>query len=248
MVSGNFFPVLGVRPFAGRLVGPEDDREGAPAVAVISYAIWQSKFHGDPRLVGETVLLTGHPVTIVGIGAEGFFAAITTKGIPQACGSRWSRSRSFSRSASSTTFRSHTGWIQWSASAIRRPFPWWRVQSRWSCCDGFARTGVRPHDTEEEIARQTTELAPAKDGINDLRDDYQKSLTILQMITGFVLLIVCANLANLMLVRGVARRQELSIRTALELPARAWCARCWLRQSCLRFWEVCLRWAWCMEA
>src|SRR6266436_6632552 len=67
VVSGNFFSVLGVRPFAGRLLRPEDDREGAPAVAVISHAIWQTKFHGDPGLVGETVMLTGNPVTVVGI-------------------------------------------------------------------------------------------------------------------------------------------------------------------------------------
>jgi len=71
------------------------------------------------------------------------------------------------------------------------------------------------NDKESDIAKQTTELAPASDGINDLRDQYEKSLQMLQMIAGFVLLIACANLANLMLVRGVARRQELSVRTAL---------------------------------
>ncbi len=71
------------------------------------------------------------------------------------------------------------------------------------------------HDTETEIAKQTTELAPASDGINDLRDEYEKSLTMLQLIAAFVLVIACANLANLMLVRGVARRQELSVRSAL---------------------------------
>src|SRR5580765_7180739 len=73
VVSGNYFSVLGVRPFTGRLLREEDDHEGATPVAVISHAVWQAKFHGDPSIVGETVTMTGHPVTIVGIGAEGFF-------------------------------------------------------------------------------------------------------------------------------------------------------------------------------
>jgi ABC-type antimicrobial peptide transport system permease subunit len=81
----------------------------------------------------------------------------------------------------------------------------------------WLRTNRDPgmHDTEAELAKQTTELAPASDGINNLRAEYEKSLKMLQMIAGFVLLIACANLANLMLVRGVGRRQELSVRTAL---------------------------------
>src|SRR5437899_5373410 len=82
VVSGNYFSVLGVRPFAGRLLRPEDDKEGAPAVAVISHAIWQTKFHGDPSIVGETITLTGHPVTIVGISAQEFLDAHNTANPP----------------------------------------------------------------------------------------------------------------------------------------------------------------------
>src|SRR5882757_651972 len=82
VVSGNYFSVLGVRPFAGRLLRPQDDQEGAPAVAVISHAIWQTKFHGDPNLVGETITLTGHPVTIVGISAVEFLDGHNTGNPP----------------------------------------------------------------------------------------------------------------------------------------------------------------------
>jgi len=218
MVSGNFFSLLGVRPFAGRLLLPEDDREGAPPVAVVSYAIWQSKFHGDPSLVGESVLLTGHPVTIVGIGAEGFRGnhnEADSAGIWLAL----AQEPIFQPERKLYTLpQSH--WLDLMVR-IRDPKTVPVVESaikvellRWV----RANRGSSTHDSEDEIARQTTELAPAKDGINDLRDDYEKNLKMLQMITGFVLLIVCANLANLMLVRGVARRQELSIRAALGAP------------------------------
>lgn len=81
-----------------------------------------------------------------------------------------------------------------------------------------ANRDPQSRDTEAEIAKQTTELAPASDGINNLRANYEKSLILLQLIAAFVLVIACANLANLMLVRGVARHQELSIRTALGAP------------------------------
>jgi predicted permease len=218
MVSGNFFSVLGVRPFAGRLLQPDDDLEGAPAVAVISYAIWQSKFHSDPSLVGESVVMTGHPVTIVGISAEGFLGdhnSADSAGVWLAL----AQEPIFQADRRLYTLpQSH--WLDLLVR-IRDPKTVPGVESalkvellRWI----RANRGPSTHDTEAEIARQTTELAPAKDGINDLRDDYEKSLKMLQMITGFVLLIVCANLANLMLVRGVARRQELSIRTALGAP------------------------------
>jgi predicted permease len=215
VVSGNYFSVLGVRPFTGRLLRPDDDREGAPAVAVISHAIWQTKFHGDPGLVGETILLTGNPVTIVGISAAEFLGDRNTTDpagvwltlaqepilnsdrklmkLPQ---SHWLDILVRIRDPKT---------VPLVESAIKVELMQWIRSNR----------GAATYDTEAEIAKQTTELAPASDGINDLRNQYETSLKMLQMIAGFVLLIACANLANLMLVRGVARRQELNVRTAL---------------------------------
>ena len=215
VISGNYFSVLGVKPFAGRLLRPEDDHEGAPAVAVISYAIWQSKFHSDPSLLGETMMLTGQPVTIVGISAPGFLGD-RNQGDPAGVWLPLAQEPMLQPERKLYTLpQSH--WLDLLVR-IRDPKTVPAVESalqgelmRWI----RANRGTATHDTEAEIAKQTTDLTPANDGINNLRDDYEKSLKMLQMIAAFVLVIACANLANLMLVRGVGRRQELSLRTAL---------------------------------
>ena len=77
-VSGNYFSLLGIHPAQGRLLTPDDDREGAPPVAVVGHAVWASKFHSDPNLVGKTILLTGHPVTVVGLTPPEFLGERNT--------------------------------------------------------------------------------------------------------------------------------------------------------------------------
>jgi len=213
-VSGNYYSVIGVKPFAGRLLTPEDDREGAPPVAVISHAIWQSKFNSDPTLVGSSVTLTGHPVTIVGITAEDFLGD-RNDGDP--AGVWLPVAQEPVLNARHLYLMPNAHWLDLIAriSNPKNVAPAenaMRVELlRWI----RANRDPGSHDTEAEIAKQTIELAPASGGINDLRDEYEKSLTMLQLIAAFVLVIACANLANLMLVRGVARRQELSVRSAL---------------------------------
>jgi hypothetical protein len=238
VVSGNFFSVLGVRPFAGRLLRPEDDREGAPAVAVISYAIWQTKFHGDPGLVGETIMLTGNPVTVVGISAAEFLGDRNTTD-PAGVWLTLAQ-EPILNPARKLMKLTQSNWLD-ILVRVRDPKRVPAVESaikvelmQWI----RANRGAATYDTEAEIAKQTTELAPASDGINDLRNQYEKSLKMLQMIAGFVLLIACANLANLMLVRGVARRQELTFAQRWGHRARVWCGRCWSSRWCCRCWAV----------
>lgn len=210
-VSGNYYSVIGVKPFAGRLLTPEDDREGAPPVAVISHAIWQSKFNSDPTLVGSSVMLTGNPVTIVGITAENFLGD-RNDGDPAGVWLPLAQEPVLNARHLYQTPNAHWLDILARISNPKNVAPAenaMRVELlRWI----RAHRDPGSHDTEAEIAKQTTELSPASDGINNLRDAYEKSLTMLQLI---VLVIACANLANLMLVRGVARRQELSVRSAL---------------------------------
>ena len=72
-VSGNYFEALGVRPFIGRAILPDDDREGVPAVGVLSYAFWQTRHGRDPSMLGRTVTFNGRPLTIIGVAPDGFF-------------------------------------------------------------------------------------------------------------------------------------------------------------------------------
>jgi predicted permease len=215
LVSGNYFSVLGVKPLAGRLLTPEDDREGAPPVAVVSHAVWQSKFNRDPSLVGSSVMFSGHPFTIIGISAENFLGDRNT-GDPAGVWVALANEPVLNPTRQLYhQFNAH--WLDLIAR-ISKPENVGPAESamrvellRW------IRAHREPGSTvpESEIAKQTTELVPASDGFNDLRDQYEKSLTMLQLIAAFVLVIACANLANLMLVRGIARRQELSLRSAL---------------------------------
>ncbi len=217
-ISGNYFPLLGVKAYAGRLLSPDDDRQGASPVAVISYALWQTKFGGDARLLGSTLLLSSHPVTVVGITASGFLGERAVEDPP----GLWlplAQEIVIEPGQSLTTFpASH--WLDLLVripeakqvgrveQALRGELHQWTIANR----------GLLGPLTDAQIAQESTELVPASGGISDLRDQYEQSLKLLLLVAGFVLLIACANLANLMLVRGMARQQELAVRAALGAP------------------------------
>lgn len=217
-VSGNYFPVLGVRSFAGRLLRPDDDREGAAPVAVLSHAIWAANFHSDPRLVGRTLLLTGHPVTVIGITAEGFLGERNT-GDPAGVWMPIAQEPMMEPERNLRNFAQ----AHWLDLLVRIKDPHTETTTATSIqlqLLQWIRANRSPGDnyTAAQIVKQTTELASASGGINDLRGTYEKSLELLLFIAGAVLLICCANLANLMLVRALAQRQETSVRTALGAP------------------------------
>jgi predicted permease len=218
-VSGNYFPLLSVQTFAGRTLTPADDNQGAPPVLVISYAIWQSKFAADPSLLGSTLLLSGKPATVVGITAPSFLGernAADAAGI-------WiplAQEPAFEPDRKLLTFPA-SNWLDLLVR-IKDPSTVPHLQAT---VQGELRQWITAHRdafanglTDQQIPKQTTQLVCAAGGINNLRDSYAASLKLLQFVAIAVLLIACANLANLMLVRGMARRQQLSIRTALGAP------------------------------
>ncbi len=217
-VSGNYFSVLGVRPFAGRLLRPDDDREGAPPTAVLSYTLWRTKFGADSQLVGSTLLLTGHPVTVVGISSESFLGERNTTDPP----GLWVplAQEPVLEPASKIIRFAASNWLD---LLVRIPDPH-AVAPAQLAFKGELRQWIAAHPNfytgfpPKEIAGATTELAPAASGINNLQGQYERSLKLLLLVAGFVLLIACANLANLMLVRGMTRQAELAVRSALGAP------------------------------
>ena len=218
-VSGNYFSLLGVQTYQGRTFRPDDEREGAAPVAVVSYTLWRTKFGADPHLVGSTLLLTGHPVTVVGVTAPNFLGE-RNRADPPGLWLPLPFEPILEPDRSLNKFPGQ-GWLN---LLVRIPDPEHVAPveqalagelRRWIAAN---RTVFPQPFTAKELARQTTALSSAPSGINDLRDQYEKSLKLLLLVAGFVLLIACANLANLMLVRGMARQQELAVRSALGAP------------------------------
>ena len=215
-VSGNFFQTFGVGPWIGRVLTPEDDREGAAPVTVMSYHVWKEKYGGDPSVVGTTYQINGNPFTVVGVGAPGFFGAKLTG------------------------FAMPDFWLPLTAEVLldgateRLKSP----DQHFLDLVGRVKPGTNPktleaqlrgelHDwqashladmspQEKEIwQKQTLHLTAGGAGINDMREQYADGLKLLLAAAGCVLLVACANIANLLLARGLKNRQQTAVRIAL---------------------------------
>jgi len=230
-VSGNFFQVLGVQPAMGRLFTAEDDRlECGASGAVVSYAFWQSQLQSDPHAIGRTLMIGRHPVPILGVTRAGFTG-------PEI-------GRSFEVAVpicSQSAYWTDGNWLDSSTD-------WWlTVMGRLKPGNSLslANAGLKafsPAAFESSLRKDyptenvrdylhfelVADSAPA--GVSWLRDEYETPLWMLLGLAGVVLLIACANLANLMLARGSARVQELAVRLSLGATKR--------RLICQLLWET----------
>ncbi len=215
-VSGNFFRTLGVQPWIGRLMTDADDQEGAPPVAVMSYRIWKGKYGSDPSVVGASYQINGHPFTVIGVAAPGFYGAkLAGGGMPD-----------FWLPLTTELM------IDGATARLKRP------NGSFLDIIGRVRPGVNPKSLEAELRvelhswlashvpdmdpgekqlwqQQTLHLTPGGAGVAAMRDQYQDGLTLLLVAAGCVLLVACGNLANLMLARGLKDRAQTSVRMAL---------------------------------
>jgi predicted permease len=215
-VSGNFFRTFGVQPWIGRLMTDTDDVEGAPPVAVMSYRIWNEKYGADPSVVGATYQINGHPFTVIGVAAPGFYGAkLAGWGMPD-----------FWLPLTAELL------IDGETARLKRP------SGNFLDLIGRVRPGVNPKTLEAKLkvefhdwlaghvvdmspgekqlwTQQTVRLVPGGAGVEVMRDQYEDGLKLLLIAAGCVLLVACANLANLMLARGLRDRAQTSIRVAL---------------------------------
>jgi len=215
-VSGNFFRTFGVQPWIGRLMTDADDVEGAPPVAVMSYRIWNEKYGADSSVVGATYQINGHPFTVVGVAAPGFYGAkLAGWGMPD-----------FWLPLTTELL------IDGETARLKRP------SGNFLDLIGRVRPGVNPKALEAKLkvefhdwlashvpdmgpgekqlwTQQTLRLVPGGAGVEVMRDQYEDGLKLLLIAAGCVLLVACANLANLMLARGLRDRAKTCIRVAL---------------------------------
>ncbi len=237
LVSGNYFDVVGVRPWAGQLMTQNDDvNPGAHPVAVISYGFWQKRFGGDPAIVGKTMLANEHPLTVLGVTPPGFYG-LHLASAPDV-------------------------WVPLMMTPVFNPLPPTRLNSRrhqWLSLMARRKEGISVEraqaslavlyhqiresdltqlknplsgrDKERFLARQIL-LSDGGQGFQDLQRQMRASLLTLFGATCIVLLILCANLANLMMARATVRAPEMAVRLALG-AGRLRLLRQWLTEGLL---------------
>lgn len=232
-VSGNYFSTFGIQPYAGRMLMPADDQRGAPPAAVLSFRAWQQQYGGEPGVVGSSFMIDGHPFTIVGIAPRGFNGETLESDPPELF-----------------IPIQQEPLIAGGNTLMNQPMSWLRVIGR-------LRPGVNPESLNPRfttimrnwfvndfgplfpqfapqinavLPKQFVRVTPGGAGITQMKSDYEASLRILLGVCGLVLLIACANIANLLLARASARGTQTAVRLALG-ASRKRLIRQWVTES-----------------
>jgi macrolide transport system ATP-binding/permease protein len=213
-VSGNYFRTFGLRPHRGRLITDSDDVKGAPMTAVMSYEAWQREYAGDDSVVGSTFWVNTKPVTIVGIAPKGFYGDRLISTPPEF----YLPIETMPEIMSVPYVHApHANWI-YIVGRVKPGTAMGPLQEKlsaslrqsWSTDKDFSGTRGK-----QLLARAHVTLSPGGGGIQSMQQEYGNHLHLLMWCAGLVLLVACANVANLLLVRGMTRRMELSVRAAL---------------------------------
>jgi putative ABC transport system permease protein len=236
LVSGSYFPVLGLQPALGRLFTVADDQTvGAHAVAILSYAYWETRLGSDPGVLNETIVINGHPMTVIGVAPKGFdgttlgemprvFVPLSMRGYMQPGFTGFENRRQywayvFGRLKPGVSLEQ----AQTQINAVYRPII--------NDVEAKLQEGLSDRTMQRFKTKQIT-LAPGARGQSSVHKEARTPLSMLFAITGIVLLIACANIANLLLARAAGRSMEMAIRLSLG-ASRAQVLRQLLTESVL---------------
>jgi macrolide transport system ATP-binding/permease protein len=219
-VSGNYFTTLGVGAYAGRPFSERDDVPGAAPVLVLSYRMWETEFARDPAIVGSTVYVQTHPFTVAGIAPPGFFGDRVVSIPPDF----WLplASEPLLDGANSALRQNDTAWL-YAIGRLRSGVDMGALQTKLSSVLRQwmnTRAAFTGQGGTALIPRQHVVLASAGGGIQKLQQQTGASLRMLLVLSNVVLLIACANIANLLLARGTARKADVAVRVALGAARR----------------------------
>jgi len=218
-VSGSYFPTLGLRPALGRLLGPTDDQSiGTNYVAVLGYGYWQSHFGSDPRVLGRPLVVNGQAMTIVGVAPRDFqgttlgvrplvFVPISMRGVLEPGFRRFENRQSywaylFGRLKPEVSLTQASAGL----NAVYHPIV--------TDVEAPLQKGISDQQMTQFRAKQVV-VTPGRRGQSSMHRDAQAPLLMLFGVTAIVLLIACANIANLLLARGAGRSMEMGVRLAL---------------------------------
>jgi predicted permease len=220
LVSGNYFATFGIGAWSGRVFADSDDTPSSAPTVVLSYQAWQGEFAGDSSIVGSTIFIQTHPYTVIGVAPPGFFGDRVADTAPDL----WMpiQTEPYVRGQSSILHHGDSHWLY----LVGRVRAGQSIPALQSKITATLRQWLKTRAVLLEngggaiIPKMHVVLTPGGGGIQSLQDYAGKGLTMLMILSSIVLLIACANIANLMLARATTRHAEISVRMALGAARR----------------------------